>query len=282
MGPGLVSGVRGLHELHTLRIPVRRSGRPLAPLANSVARWGVRALCRGSYLQPKVGPIATLLGVLCLHVLRSRRSSRLRTLQTKAIVPGFPSPNYTPERPLTPFAKTVVEAAPSHLRHRSHRQPVAQPVTRVLARKLHLLRSVRVSCLPKTTRRASLCNHVALTTVPLSRHHVAMVGVRCLHTAHVSSNWLEQRVVRGGGWVWCEALTVDENYLDLAFLLSHQSTASGRVGCAIVRGEFDGALQTPSGPGDLLMLGVNSSLFTLHRADCHAEANAIAESASFG
>nr|ADD95862.1 hypothetical protein [uncultured organism MedDCM-OCT-S12-C54] len=81
------------------------------------------------------------------------------------------------------------------------------------------------------------------------------------------------------GWVWDPASSADENYMDLAFLLSQSSTATGRVGCAIVSGVRDGAAKDQ---GSVIVCGVNSGLYSPLKADCHAEANAIAESAASG
>lgn len=85
------------------------------------------------------------------------------------------------------------------------------------------------------------------------------------------------------GWEWEAALSVDENYMDLAFLLAKASSASGRVGCVLVRGVADcGMSHSPSQSGDVIVCGVNTGLFTPMQADCHAEANAVAESATHG
>ena len=85
------------------------------------------------------------------------------------------------------------------------------------------------------------------------------------------------------GWEWDAALTVDENYMDLAFLIAKSSSASGRVGCVLVRGVAAcGTSRSRAQSGEIVVCGVNSGLFVPMQADCHAEANAIAESAAHG
>ena len=82
------------------------------------------------------------------------------------------------------------------------------------------------------------------------------------------------------GWEWSNCYSADENYLDLAFLLAKSSECTGRVGCAIVRGVDNGEQRTQ---GTYVIGGTNSSLFGRPgQSDCHAEANAVAESAAKG
>ena len=82
------------------------------------------------------------------------------------------------------------------------------------------------------------------------------------------------------GWAWDFSLTADDNYLNLAYLLAKSSDCSGRVGCAIVRGVVDIAQRSP---GTLVVCGANSSMYHgSAQSDCHAEANAVAESAANG
>ena len=105
------------------------------------------------------------------------------------------------------------------------------------------------------------------------------------------------------GWVWLDDISCDDNYMELAFLLARNSTSSGKVGCVLVAGVEDGAAKRQQ--GKVLVCGVNSwfyrceyacargveinlttktacSVYSPERADCHAEANAIAESAAHG
>ena len=87
------------------------------------------------------------------------------------------------------------------------------------------------------------------------------------------------------GWTWDAATSVDENYLDLAYLIARNSTCKdGHMGCVVVadvpRGqgrELPGAQM-----GEVELCTINSSLFGAYRSDCHAEANAVAESAARG
>ena len=86
------------------------------------------------------------------------------------------------------------------------------------------------------------------------------------------------------GWQWDDRQTCDENYMDLAHLLSRDSLCSGRVGCVLVRDVDDGSRRQQR-QGSVIVCGVNSVLYANGRyraSDCHAEANAIAESARAG
>ena len=87
------------------------------------------------------------------------------------------------------------------------------------------------------------------------------------------------------GWSWCADETVDANYLDLAYLIARNSSCKdGHMGCVIVSGVASGrgseVSTTQQGQVDLCT--INSSLFGAYRSDCHAEANAVAESAARG
>lgn len=103
-----------------------------------------------------------------------------------------------------------------------------------------------------------------------------------------SSSWaqpLDHSALSHYGWSWDTCATVDENYLDLAYLVARNSTAKdGHMGCALVRGlaTGSGASVVGDSPGEVVLCTINSSLFGAHRSDCHAEANAIAECAARG
>ena len=86
--------------------------------------------------------------------------------------------------------------------------------------------------------------------------------------------------INRNGWSWDAALTVDENYVDLAFLVAKSSPATGRVGCAVVDEIDDGSARQAQ--GRIIAVGVNSGLYSHSAADCHAEANVVAESAGLG
>ncbi|KAL1507708.1 hypothetical protein AB1Y20_007321 [Prymnesium parvum] len=49
------------------------------------------------------------------------------------------------------------------------------------------------------------------------------------------------------GWRWDDSLSVDENYLDLAFLLARNSRAPPQVGCVLVAGVDDGGARRRQG-----------------------------------
>ena len=94
------------------------------------------------------------------------------------------------------------------------------------------------------------------------------------------------------GWKWVEDNTCDENYLDLAFLLGRGCTIAPQVGCVIVAGIEDGSSSRQQ--GEVLVSGINSFLVWdkqygtnngkrgRRKPDCHAEANAVGESAMHG
>ena len=87
------------------------------------------------------------------------------------------------------------------------------------------------------------------------------------------------------GWSWCAEATVDENFLDLAFLVARNSTCKdGHMGCVIVSGVPRASDQVHSDVqvGTVTLCTINSSLFGAYRSDCHAEANAVAECAARG
>lgn len=154
------------------------------------------------------------------------------------------------------------------------------------------------------------------------------------------------------GWRWRDELSSDENYLDLAFLLTRNKSTAKTVACVLVAGVGDGAAEkhvraatttaaaaeitaeiTAQGPsqgdlgmpscslqerptsqapsramaetprcgseglpgasvpsgrpsgqqqGEVLLYGLNSSLFSVTSYECHAEANAVAEAAARG
>eukprot|EP00747_Dinoflagellata_sp_TGD_P192368 gnl/TRDRNA2_/TRDRNA2_57115_c1_seq1.p1 gnl/TRDRNA2_/TRDRNA2_57115_c1~~gnl/TRDRNA2_/TRDRNA2_57115_c1_seq1.p1 ORF type:complete len:423 (+),score=55.14 gnl/TRDRNA2_/TRDRNA2_57115_c1_seq1:48-1271(+) len=95
-----------------------------------------------------------------------------------------------------------------------------------------------------------------------------------------------------GGWAWVASNSCDENYLDLAFLLSRGCTVQPQVGCIIVRGIEDGTQSRQQ--GRIIASGINSGLTQFKRygvtrgkfgrqgPDCHAEAIAVAECAMLG
>ncbi|KAG5175932.1 hypothetical protein JKP88DRAFT_336946, partial [Tribonema minus] len=90
------------------------------------------------------------------------------------------------------------------------------------------------------------------------------------------------------GWQWDPAISVDENLLDLAFLVARNSTClEGKVGCLLVRG-------LPRGPltglhqslgqvcGNVIIATTNNELLRKRASDRHAEANAVALCAAKG
>ena len=62
------------------------------------------------------------------------------------------------------------------------------------------------------------------------------------------------------GWGWNDALTVDENYMDLAFLLARGSFAPPEVGCVFVRDVEDGTARHRQGVE--IVSAVNSFILT--------------------
>ena len=94
------------------------------------------------------------------------------------------------------------------------------------------------------------------------------------------------------GWEWLSTDTCDENYMDLAHLLAHGSTIQPQVGCVLVRDVEDGSAKRRQ--GEIIACGVNTFLVSdtqygknnhkqgRRKPDCHAEANAVAESALQG
>ena len=86
-------------------------------------------------------------------------------------------------------------------------------------------------------------------------------------------------------WSWSPEENVDANYMDLAYLVARNSSCKdGHMGCVLVSGIAHGSgTSQPAEPlGNVVLCTINSSLFGLHRSDCHAEANAVAESARRG
>ena len=87
------------------------------------------------------------------------------------------------------------------------------------------------------------------------------------------------------GWVWHAENTVDENYMDLAYLIARNSTCKdGHMGCVVVRGleKGQGGDCAPEAVGTIRLCVINTPLFGAHRSDCHAEANAVSECARRG
>ena len=87
------------------------------------------------------------------------------------------------------------------------------------------------------------------------------------------------------GWSWSAEATVDENYMDLAYLVARNSTCKdGHMGCALVEEVPTGGGETAASEqvGCIALCTINTALFGAHRSDCHAEANAVAESAARG
>ena len=87
------------------------------------------------------------------------------------------------------------------------------------------------------------------------------------------------------GWLWQAESTVDENYMDLAYLIARNSSCKdGHMGCVVVRGlaTGQGGDCTPEAVGTILLCIINTPLFGAHRSDCHAEANAVSECARRG
>jgi deoxycytidylate deaminase len=89
------------------------------------------------------------------------------------------------------------------------------------------------------------------------------------------------------GWQWRgdANLTVDENYMDYAYLTARNSSCKeGHMGCVIVRGVAvgGGSAQSVLPVGTVVLRTINTPLFKVRTSDCHAEANAVAESARRG
>ena len=87
------------------------------------------------------------------------------------------------------------------------------------------------------------------------------------------------------GWAWCSESTIDENYMDLAYLIARNSSCKdGHMGCVLVRGleVGEGAGRSPEAAGTVLLRTINTPLFGAYRSDCHAEANAVCECARRG
>ena len=73
------------------------------------------------------------------------------------------------------------------------------------------------------------------------------------------------------GWEWVDSKSSDENWLDLAYMLSRNSVAiDGHMGCCIVKGK------------DVLVESRNHGLYEEFRSDVHAEASAICAAAKDG
>ena len=87
------------------------------------------------------------------------------------------------------------------------------------------------------------------------------------------------------GWLWHAESTVDENYMDLAYLIARNSSCKdGHMGCVVVRGleKGQGGDCAPEAVGTIRLCVINTPLFGAHRSDCHAEANAVSECARRG
>ena len=87
------------------------------------------------------------------------------------------------------------------------------------------------------------------------------------------------------GWLWQAQSTVDENFMDLAYLTARNSSCKdGHMGCVVVRGleTGQGGECVPEAVGTILLCTINTPLFGAHRSDCHAEANAVSECARRG
>lgn len=87
------------------------------------------------------------------------------------------------------------------------------------------------------------------------------------------------------GWSWQPDKSVDENYMDLAYLVARNSTCKdGHMGCVVVGNvpPASGCAPVAEQAGEVALCTINSSLFGAYRSDCHAEANAVAEFAARG
>lgn len=110
------------------------------------------------------------------------------------------------------------------------------------------------------------------------------------------------------GWLWHEGRTVDENLMDLAYMLARNSVSNdGHMGCALVRGVCAGRGNERGSPEVLGVAGavadsptpacelgaappkptvivtsINAPLFGAYRSDVHAEAFAVSECARRG
>jgi dCMP deaminase len=113
------------------------------------------------------------------------------------------------------------------------------------------------------------------------------------------------------GWLWHDGRSIDENLMDLAYMLARNSTCKdGHMGCLMVRGVcagrggergspealgIAGAVPvTPTAPpscapapGDpvrpsVVVTAINAPMFGAHRSDVHAEALAVSECARRG
>jgi deoxycytidylate deaminase len=126
----------------------------------------------------------------------------------------------------------------------------------------------------------------------ISMRHAA----RALHAGHGRVRAIpESSMLNRFGWSWDPVLTTDENYLDLAFLFGRGCGNLPQVGCVIVTGIDDGSRRGDGSPqGRIIASGINSFLVWdtqygrnngksgRRKPDCHAEANAVAESAMRG
>ena len=82
------------------------------------------------------------------------------------------------------------------------------------------------------------------------------------------------------GWRYDTSLTADENYMDLAVLVSRNSQCiGGHMGCVLVRGGGAGAGENA---GEILAVATNTPLFQPYASDVHAEVNAVSACARCG
>ena len=120
-----------------------------------------------------------------------------------------------------------------------------------------------------------------------------LMMARSLHAGHARVRAVpDSSALNRFGWDWDPSLSCDENYLDLCFLLGHGCVIQPQVGCVIVSGIKDGSQSQQQ--GRILVAGINSFLVSdtqygrnngksgRRKPDCHAEANAVAESALSG
>ena len=120
------------------------------------------------------------------------------------------------------------------------------------------------------------CAKLGHSQLKMRRFHEADAVLSLGHskmTAHITPFPAAPRstTISRHGWAWSSVQSIDENFLDLAFLAGRSSTSIMHVGCAIVSGVQDGSMVTASEQGEVLVCGVNSWLFKPGPSDCHAE-----------
>jgi len=120
---------------------------------------------------------------------------------------------------------------------------------------------------PATTDGTHLHKLCVPGTLGLSRRRLTWRPVVCCAFPLLIAGW----AAASFGWRYDDALTTDENYMDLAALVARNSLCTGgHMGCVLVK------------DGDIISVATNTPLFQPYASDVHAEINAVSGCARHG